>query len=64
MADDTHHSDTEGLLSDKRRLDVNHVYIYLHNSSKGKGRFVLFHTFKIFILKHESLSWLGNKATM
>lgn len=64
MADDMQHSDTVGLRSYKRRLDVNLVYIYPHTSSKGKGSFILSHTFKIFILKHESLPWLDDKGTM
>lgn len=63
MADDTRHSDTVGFASDKRKLDVNHAYIYSHSFSKGKGSFVSSRTFTIFFKACKS-SMLWCKATM
>lgn len=65
MAGDTHHSDTLGLLSYKRRQDANHAFIYLHPFAKGKASFIPSHTAKIlFSLKHVSLLCYGDKDTM
>lgn len=38
----------------KRKLDVNHVYIYPFSFSEEKGSFILSHTFKISFKAYQS----------